>query len=134
MNTCSASYDAIRDEVHGRWTSGRDGDLMVVFLDVDGLPLLTVDVDEGMHSVDELFLRHVTALVLDVRLPAVVLAVTRAAGRPRRVDRLLWHEMSERLAAAPTALVDVLVVGADRWWSAAGSKPTRGPDQLPDAA
>jgi hypothetical protein len=134
MSSYPTSYDVIRDEVRDHWTSGRDGDLMVVFLDLDGLPLLTIDVDEGTHSVDELFLRHVTALVLDVRLPGVVLAVPRTAGRPTRVDRLLWHEMVARLSDGPTTLVDLLVVGEQRWWSAAGVRPRRGPDQLPQAA
>lgn len=113
------AFDLVRAEAHERWRDGRDGDLMLVFCHDDGTPILTLDVDEGTRHVDELFLRHVTGLVDDLRLPAVVPVVLRRDGRPLRSDRRLWHELRHRLADRATALAGFLVVGDTAWWSAA---------------
>jgi DNA repair protein RadC len=123
MTHSTASYDPICAEVRARWSARTDGDLMLVFVDAEGVPLLTLDVDEGTRHLDELFLRHVTTLILDIGLPAVVLAVPRAAGRPTRVDRRLWRELTARLGGATTQLLDLLVVGDATWWSATLRRP-----------
>jgi hypothetical protein len=121
MNPALPSYDAICSEIRDRWSGRMDGDLMLVFLDAAGEPLLTLDVDEGTRNLDELFLRYLTVLVTDLGLPAVIIGVPRAGGRPIRSDRRLWQELSARLVGAVTRLADLVVVGDDRWWSAAGS-------------
>jgi len=96
--------------------------LLVAFLNDDARLLLAVTLDEGTESIDELFLRHLTALVVEVGVAGVVLAVSRAAGRPTRVDRQLWREMSRRLATTATRLVDVIAVGDDAVWSMSGRR------------
>jgi hypothetical protein len=99
-----------------------DGSLVAVFVDAAGNVVLPVDISEGMRNVDELFLRHLLMLASDVGVPGVIYVIRRASGRPARVDRLLWRELSRRLAGSTTALVDVIVVGDQGWWSAASGR------------
>lgn len=137
MTVIRPAYDALRTDVLDRWLGRVDGDLMLVYLDAAGVPLLTLDVDEGTRHLDELFLRYVVALVVDLRLPAVVVAVPRRTGRPTRSDRWLWRELQRRLAGEErTQLVDLVVVGEDRWWSARRADRTRipAPSIVPDVA
>jgi DNA repair protein RadC len=101
------------------------GGLLGLFLDAAGRVALTTVVSEGTDDVDELFLRHLVAMVADVGLAAVVFAVARASGKPSRVDRRLWRELSSRLASLPTELLDVVVVGESSSWSAAVSQRRR---------
>jgi DNA repair protein RadC len=108
----------VRDRAPG------DGGLVGVFLDARHRIVLCVDIDEGTGDVDELFLRHLVSLVSDIGVAAVVFAVARPSGRPARVDRLLWRELSDRLAGTTTRLLDVLVVGDSTQWSIAAGRPT----------
>jgi DNA repair protein RadC len=114
----AACSDAARDAIIGRPTNTGEGDLSAVFLDAAARVLMTVEVGEGTRHVDELFLRHLITIVDDLRLDAVVFIVCRSAGRPHRVDRLLWRELDQRLSTAETRLVDLIVIGNDRFWSA----------------
>jgi DNA repair protein RadC len=126
MTKTTAPYDAICAAVLER-NIGVEGALHAVFLDARHAVLLTIDFDEGTGHVDELFLRHVVAIVNDIRVAAVVFAVRRCAGRPTRVDKLLWRELSARLADGPTAVLDVVVVGESRRSSVAQSVALRAP-------
>jgi hypothetical protein len=121
----SAYTDAVRGAIVGQADNPSEGDLFAVFLDPAAQVLMTVEVAEGTRHVDELFLRHLVTLVDDLRLDAVVFAVCRSAGRPRRVDRLLWRELDHRLGCADTRLVDVMVIGTDRLWSASTGRYRR---------
>jgi hypothetical protein len=94
------------------------GSLTAVFTDHDDRVVLRVGISEGTDHVDELFLRHLEMLTSDVGVPGVWLVVDRADGRPTRVDKLLWRELSRRLADSATRLVDLVVVGETCWWSA----------------
>jgi DNA repair protein RadC len=114
-----SAYAGILHGVRGLIPAVAEGGLLVFFLDRAGVVILRVVLDEGTRHVDELFLRHLTALVADIDAAAVVLASVRVDGQPRRADRLLWREMQQRLADGHTALRDLLVVGDDRCWSAA---------------
>lgn len=120
MTQLPTPYGAICDAVRCRdWS---DGGLLSIFLNRERRILLTIEIGEGTRHVDELFLRHLVAVVTDIGVADVVLAVTRAAGRPTRVDKLLWRELSARLAGTTTGLLDVMVVGESRWWSAASGR------------
>jgi hypothetical protein len=99
-----------------------EGALLAFFLDESGQIILKVALDEGTRHVDELFLRHLLALVAEIEAPTVVLASVRAAGHARRIDRLLFQEVQRRLTGTPSTLADLLVVGPDRCWSAAGRR------------
>jgi hypothetical protein len=113
-------YAEISDALRRRECS--DGALVGVFLDRHRRILLTVEIGEGTHHLDELFLRHLVAVVTDVGVGEVLFAVARTAGRPARVDKVLWRELGARLAGTATALVDLIVVGETRWWSAASGR------------
>jgi DNA repair protein RadC len=127
MTPLPVPRDAIAAELHRRGQP--DGALLAVFLDDRHRIVLWVEISEGTHDVDELFLRHLVTIVGDLGLAAVAFGVTRVSGRPRRVDRLLWRELDHRLAGSATRLLDVIVVGADRQWSAARGRaqPVTGP-------
>jgi hypothetical protein len=114
--------DAICAAVDRHHGDHSDGALLAVFLDRRGTVVLTVGFDEGTSDVDELFLRHLVAIVGDIRVAEVVFAVVRASGRPTRIDKLLWRELTVRLAGATTSLRDVIVVGERQRWSAASGR------------
>jgi DNA repair protein RadC len=125
-----SSYAAIWDGVRCRVPAVADGGLLAFFLDAADIVILRVALDEGTRHVDELFLRHLTALVNEIAASSVILASVRADGVPQRADRLLWREMRQRLSASHSVLSDLLVIGDDRCWSAA----TRRRLQQPTAA
>jgi hypothetical protein len=118
MTEAELPYDDICRAVAAHPGDRSDGGLRAVFLDEHGIIRLTVGFDEGTGCVDELFLRHLVAVVSELAVAAVVFAVVRSAGRPARVDKLLWRELSTRLADSTTRLGDVIVLGSHRRWSA----------------
>jgi DNA repair protein RadC len=120
---CTAVWDGVRCRV----PAVADGGLLAFFLDSAGIVILQVALDEGTRHVDELFLRHLTALINEIDAASVILVSVRADGVPQRTDRLLWREMRQRLAAAHSVLSDLLVVGDDRCWSAATRRRLRQP-------
>jgi hypothetical protein len=99
-----------------------EGALLAFFIDGSGQIILKVALDEGTRHVDELFVRHLLALIGEIEAPIVVLASVRGGGRARRIDRILFQELQRRLTATPSVLADLLVVGPDRCWSAAGRR------------
>jgi hypothetical protein len=110
------------DNVIRRSAGRAEGSLTAVFVGADGRVVLQVDISEGTTCVDELFLRHVVMLIGDVGVAGVRLLVSRATGRPTRIDRLLWRELTARLAGSESTLLDVAVVGEHSWWSAAANR------------
>jgi hypothetical protein len=114
-------YQAIIAEVRGL-AALLDGSLLAFFLDGSGQVILKVALDEGTRHVDELFLRHLLALVAEIEAPTVVLASVRQAGLARRTDRVLFQQLQLRLSGTQSALADLLVVGRDRCWSAASRR------------
>ncbi|HTW19244.1 MAG TPA: hypothetical protein VME70_03410 [Mycobacteriales bacterium] len=123
MPTSAALLDPILAAVIAHPAGWSEGALRAVFLDRRSRVLLTVGFDEGTRAVDELYLRHVVATVSDLSVATVVFAVLRADGRPIRIDRLLWRELSMRLAGQPTHPLDLIVVGREQHWSMAQSTP-----------
>jgi hypothetical protein len=97
-----------------------DGALRALFMAADDRVVLRVDLDEGTDHIDELFLGHLMMLISDVGVPGVAFVISRPSGRPNRIDKLLWRRLRERLSGSPTELVDVVVVGEQGAWSAAG--------------
>jgi hypothetical protein len=123
----SACSDAVCKVIMSRADEPAEGDLFALFLAPAARVLMTVEVGEGTRHVDELFLRHLVALVDDLHLDAVTFVVWRLAGRPRRVDKLLWRELTVRLGSADTRLLDLLVTGPERVWSASTGRYRRQP-------
>jgi hypothetical protein len=95
-----------------------DGALRVMYLDRGGAILHVAPVSEGAHSADEFFARYLADLVGSVGSAAAIVVVTRDDGRPTRVDRALWQVIAARNASSPTRLLDLIVAGPDRCWSA----------------
>jgi DNA repair protein RadC len=121
----TAVYAAVCAGVRCRVPAVAEGGLVAVFLDASGGVILRVVLDEGTRHVDDLFLRHLTALIAEIDAASVVLTSVRSDGQPRRADRLLWREMRERLADAHCVLADLLIVGQDRCWSTATRRRLR---------
>jgi hypothetical protein len=121
MKDLAVPYDEICAAAVDHRGDHAEGALLAVFLDAHHTVLLTIGFEEATDHVDELFLRHVVAVITDIRVAAVVLAVLRTNGRPLRVDKVLWREVGARLDEAPTALLDVVVIGEHARWSAAQS-------------
>jgi hypothetical protein len=115
-------YDAICAAVTTHCKVRADGALLAVFLDRHATVALTIGFDEGTHHVDELFLRHLVAVVTDLRIAEVVFVVVRGSGRPTRIDKLLWRELRARLEETPTLIRDVVVIGDTQRWSAASGR------------
>jgi hypothetical protein len=88
-----------------------DGTVWLCHLDASGLPCLRSRIPEPAEATDELYLRDLEARVASICLPAVVLAIRRADGRPRPIDRRLARELAARLSAAGLAMSDAVVVG-----------------------
>ncbi|HEU5035247.1 MAG TPA: hypothetical protein VFT62_10905 [Mycobacteriales bacterium] len=107
----------VTSEVRRRMRADDDGGLWLVFFDRTGVQLLCLGVEEGTHSIDELFRRHLVELIRHVDAHRVVLAIHRPDGRPRRADRMLWREISRRLADEWPHQVDLLVVGDETTWA-----------------
>lgn len=95
-----------------------EGALRVAFLDAHDRLLATTRIEEGTRHVDELFLRHLSDEVGRMGAPRVLVIVTRESGRPTRVDRLIFRELTSRLSGSVTSVADLVVVGSAAWWSA----------------
>ena len=119
MNPAIPCRDTVCAEARARWQRAPADSLLLLFFDATGELILGLDVDEGTRHVDELFLRYLTTLVGDVSLAQVVVCVSHDDGKPRRVHRRLWHELTARLEPIPTRVTDLMVIGEDRCWSAA---------------
>lgn len=123
MSPAIPCRDTVRSEALARWRRAPVDSLLLLFFDTAGQLILGLDVDEGTRHVDELFLRYLTTLVADVSLAQVVVCASRDDGKPQRVHRRLWHELTARLEPGATRLTDMLVIGQNRCWSA--SRATR---------
>jgi DNA repair protein RadC len=99
-------------------TDDAEGALRVVYLDANGRIVHVAPVAEGAHSADEFFARYLADLVSSLDSAAAVLLVMRSSGRPARIDRALWHAATARVALRSTQLLDLVVAGPDRYWSA----------------
>jgi DNA repair protein RadC len=107
--------DAVRTHID---PSDADGALRVLYVDAEGVIIHVAPVSEGAHSADEFFARYLADLVASIGAPAAVLVINRRAGRPTRVDRALWQAVRARTTLGGTRLLDVVVAGTERCWSA----------------
>jgi DNA repair protein RadC len=119
MTESPTPFSAICAAVRQHPGDQTEGALLAVFLDRQRAVVLTIGFEEGTRHVDELFLRHLVAVISDLRVAAVVFSVIRGIGHPTRIDKLLWHELSARLGATSTDVLDLLVIGERQLWSAA---------------
>lgn len=134
MQTCcraarQAAGVELPDALGRRATSSHDGAVWLAHLhDNDDVALVSKVHEPIGGAPDELFLRHVVDMAGRLGLPGVLVAVARADGRVRRVDRRFGQELATRLAGTPTRFRGLYVVGrsASRPVTSAGPKPVNG--------
>lgn len=102
------------------------GSLRVLFLAATGVVRAAFDLVERADGFDDLYVRDLVSLIVGIGTPAAVVALARADGRPRRRDRQLCGELTDRLAHSPVRLVDFLTVGPERDWSVLAHRRPRG--------
>ena len=105
-------------EIRGRLVANDEGALWLLFLDDPyGEPIFASAIDGAMAEMDAQLTRNVAAIINELGVKAVLLAVPRRDGRPLSVDRQLWSDL-QILVDSSTELVDLLVVGRESFWSA----------------
>lgn len=114
-------YYEIADGVRKEQRDEKDGAFWVIFLDDERRRLVTM----ALPAADELGVAEYDGLatVIDgVGARGAIVVITRAQGAPLAADLDLWQELQSRLAGLHTELVDLMVVGEHRWWTASGRK------------
>jgi hypothetical protein len=105
-------------DVRARLRPDDEGSLWLLFLDqVQGEVIVATAFDSTVDPSNFEVTRGLRRIISEVPSPAVLLVVPRADGLPLAVDKELWSELN----AAPTPgteFVDLLVVGAETYWSA----------------
>lgn len=113
----------IADDVRARAQPRDEGSLwLVLFDDPGGAPVVSAAIEGAMDHMDDLMLRQLTKILTQVGAAEVLLVIPRRSGRPRRVDRTLWEQLTARIGSA-TDLLDLLVVGSRTSWSARQHDP-----------
>jgi hypothetical protein len=109
--------DRVR-EIRARLQPGDEGSLwMLLFDDPLGEPLAGTAISEAMENLDQAGTEHLASLLRRFEVRAALLAIVRRDGAPRPEDRRLWDGLDELLDGEPE-LIDLLVVGSRRTWSA----------------
>jgi hypothetical protein len=110
-----------------------DGTVRLMFVREGGRIGLVQTPSETANDADQFFARYLERMITDVAAPGVVVAVHRGDGRPSYNDRRLWTMLSERLEPTSTTLLDLVVIGPSRVWSAKRGKPLTAPRRAPRA-
>jgi hypothetical protein len=90
----------------------------MLFEDPHGPPVMATTVDDAMAHLDEILLRNLAWILGELPAKAALLLIPRADGQPRQTDRRLWPELNRRVHGT-IELLDLVVVGSSRYWSAA---------------
>lgn len=120
MSPVPPPIESLRDLIEA---GDGDGTLRIVYLDRDGAIIHDVRLEEKLTRTDPLLERYLVGLVADVGAPAAVVTVTRRSGRPTRADRTLWRAVSEQSGRSGCRLIQLVVIGAERHWSAVSDRP-----------
>ncbi|HVT21956.1 MAG TPA: hypothetical protein VHE57_11270 [Mycobacteriales bacterium] len=100
-----------------------DGTVRLLFVREGGRVGLVQTPSETANGADQFFTLYLERMITDVAAPGVLVAVHRNDGRPTYTDRRLWTMLAARLEPTTTRLLDLVVVGADRAWSAKRGGP-----------
>lgn len=109
-------------EVRTLQRANEEGSLWLLFLDrQEGDVLVSAAISNAMEHLDALLVHNVLVILGHLPSAPVLMAIPRLDGHPREVDRRLWrdlhnHQFSGRAMASQ--LVDLVVVGKHRYWSA----------------
>ena len=114
------------DEVRDRVGSNAEGTIWALFLDQRHRSLLGMRVEDGMAGVCRERLQSLAYFLGNVGAHAVVIGVPRSGGQPTSDDREFWRRLRVLMVCEPTEFLDVLVVGADSFWSAEREDRERG--------
>jgi hypothetical protein len=106
-------------DVRTRLCPDDEGSLWLLFLDqLQGEAILATAFDGIVDPSNFQVTRGLRRIISEVPSPAVLLVVPRADGLPLAVDKELWIELTA-LPTPGTEFVDLVVVGAATYWSAA---------------
>ena len=107
------------DEIRERLVPADEGSLWLLFFDEPlHEPLVASAFDGAMAHVDTQMIRNLAQIIDAAPADAVLVAVPRSDGVPRPVDRRMWRGLRARLDDVSPRLLDLVVVGDDRLWSA----------------
>jgi hypothetical protein len=104
-----------------------DGTIRLLFVRAGGRVGLVQTPLEAADNADQFLAGYIAGMITDVAAPSVLVTVSRADGRPTHADRQLWSMLAERLAPTSTALLDLVVIGSSRAWSARRNRPINPP-------
>lgn len=104
-----------------------DGTIRLLFVRDGGRIGLVQMTKEAANEADQFLVFYLERMILDVAASGVVIAVHRADGKPSHADRQLWTMLGERLEPTRTRLLDLVVVGDARAWSARLGGPLKPP-------
>lgn len=114
---CSDTIDEIRE----RLTPGDEGSLWLLFFEEPlREPLVATAFDDAMAHVNARLPRNIAEIIDATPADAVLLAVPRQDGAPRPVDQQLWRDLHALRDSFRPRLLDLVVVGDCRHWSAEG--------------
>jgi hypothetical protein len=116
---------AIRRSCHD--DTPTEGMIRLLFLRDGGRIGLVQTARETADSADQFLAGYLTGMITDVGASAVVVAVSRAEGRPTHSDRQLWTMLVDRLAPTTTTILDLVTLGPSRAWSCRRARPINPP-------
>jgi DNA repair protein RadC len=107
------------DELRGRLGPTDEGTIWALYVDAHDRSLLATQVDAAgrSHSGAER-LTEVAYLLGNAGAHGVVVAVPRRDGQPTPADREFLRRLRVLMVCEPTELRDLLIIGADSFWSA----------------
>jgi hypothetical protein len=107
------------NEIREKLTPSDEGSLWLLFFDEPlHEPLIASAFDDAMAHVDAQMTRNIAQIIDGAPADAVLVAVPRRDGVPRPVDRRFWQELRTLLDDVSPRLLDLVVVGDARHWSA----------------
>jgi hypothetical protein len=121
MPTLAAIRRSCRDD------ASEEGAIQLLFMRDGGRIGLVQTARETADNADQFLAGYVVGMITDVAAPFVVVTINRADGRPTHSDRQLWAMLVDRLAPTTTTILDLVVIGPNRAWSARRARPINPP-------
>jgi hypothetical protein len=108
-------------EIRQRLQPNDEGSLWLLFFDEPlREPLVATAFDDAMAHIEGQLTRNIAHIIDGTPADAVLVAVPRRDGAPRPVDRQLWRDLRALRNGIRPRLLDLVVVGDSRHWSAEG--------------
>jgi hypothetical protein len=109
------------DGIRERLQPNDEGSLWLLFFDEPlREPVVATAFDDAMAHVDTRLTRNIAQIIDGTGSDAALVAIPRHSGTPRPVDRRLWRDLRALRDRIQPRLLDLVVVGDSRHWSAEG--------------